>query len=556
MERYLKYLFRITPLLLLLLAILILPACRPAGKDEGRKTLPSVIAKIAPKEPTTYRFPINTDPKSLDPAHITDTVSDCIARRIFSGLVSFDANLEIQPGVAESFEFSPDARVWRFKIRKGVKFQNGRVVTPEDVLYTFKRVLAKETASERIWTLDRIAGAKAFMEGRNNDLAGLKIEGRDTVVVTLEKPFAPFIYFLAMSNTFIVPKEEVEKWGKEFSHHPVGAGPYRFVKWQTGDYVRLEAFEEYFKGKPKVTNLLFRIVPDPITRFEEFKNGNLEHVDVPVGRLEEVRSDPKLASLLVSKPTLDIYNYGFHMQKAPFKGNPDLRLAINYAIDKEFIVKNILQGKMDVSRSYLPPGLWGHDPKRDGYSYNPQLARDYLKKAGYPDGKGLPKLTLYHSNNEQFYALIAQQAQSDLTKIGIAVELHQMEWATYLQAVDDGEPAFFQVTWLADYPDPDNFLFVLLNTKQWGPPGNSTRYSNPDFDKLVEKAQTISDRGERIKLYQKAEDIALKESPWVLLFTNNVNTLVQPYVKNLTVTGMDRSPQLSNADMAFVEYEY
>jgi len=208
------------------------------------------------------------------------------------------------------------------------------------------------------------------------------------------------------------------------------------------------------------------------------------------------------------------------------------------------------------AKGIVPPGIAGYDAGLPGYSYDETKARQLLAEAGYPDGKGLPEIVLYHDSRPP-RPEIAQVVQENLGRIGVKVSLKQLEWSAFLEAVDAGEPSFFQLTWLADYPDPENFLYVLLHSKQWGPPGNSTRYSNPEFDELVEEAGRITDQARRWRLYAEAERIAYEDAPWLLLYWNKCTILLSPKVHGFEITAMDRPPVLPSVrlDKVWLEPE-
>ena len=519
---------------------------KPEDKTKPEKTYPEI-----------YRFVIDTDAPTLDPVELTDTVSDKVVRDIFDCLVKFDKNLKIIPSIAE--EWIPpekDGTEWIFKIRHGVKFHNGREVNANDVEYSLTRVFDKEMGRKRAWVLEKVKGAKDYLVDKTKKVEGFQVIDEYTFKITLEHPFAPFLGLLAMSTCSIVPREEIEKLEspKHFSQHPIGTGPFIFKKWDHDHEIVLEANPDYFMGAPKLKGVTYRIIREPKSRVLEFENGNIEHCDIPPQELDRILADPKLSKLVVRRPLLDVYHLGFNCQKIPFKNNKALRQAFSYAIDKEHIAKNILNENMEVAKGYIPPGMPNYTSLAEGFTYDVQKARDLLAEAGYPDGKGLKPITLWIDNDE-IHRKIAESVQNDLKKINVTINIKQQEWAAFLDAVDNGETQFHQLTWLADYPDPDNFLYVLLDTKNWGAPGNQTRFSNKRFDELVEQAQKITDWTEREKLYQEAESIVMDECPWLLLFTNRCNVLVQPYVKGLEITALDRSPRLPNVDLENVWFE-
>lgn len=537
--------------LVALLLVLFLGGC--LREREVAEKVPPTTFPPKPVKQAFYRFPLPSDPPTLDPAHVTDTVSDTVAKRIFEGLVKFSPELKIVPCLAEKWSISADGLSYKFYLREGVKFHNGRGLTSEDFVYSFTRVLSKEVNSERAQMLFPVKGAVEFYEGKSKLVEGIEAPDALTVKITLKEPYAPFLSVLAMVNFSAVPKEVVEEKGEAFAQHPVGTGPFVFDSWQRDNEVVLKANKAYWDGEPRLSTVIFKVLPDENTRFQAFINGDLEHTDIPFGKMAEIMKDEKLKKLVVGVPAMDMYCYGFNTRKPPFD-NKLVRLAFNYAVDKEAIVRNILEDRGEVQKTYVPRGMFYFKEDSEGYPYNPQKAVKLLERAGYPGGVGFPPVVL--SIDQQLLSKqIAQFVQEDLRKIGVKVQIEQSEWGTFLDRVYAGELSFHQNTWLTDYPDPDNWLYVLLESSQAGAPGNITRFSHKDFDKLVRKARKSLNENERKYLYSKAEDIALASAPWLLLYWRKNLTLVQPYVKGLTITAMDRTPQLNNTPLEKVYLE-
>jgi len=196
----------------------------------------------------------------------------------------------------------------------------------------------------------------------------------------------------------------------------------------------------------------------------------------------------------------------------------------------------------------LPPGIPGYNPDLEGYPYDPELAREYLELAGYPNGEGLPTIEIMY-NVVELNKIIAESIAADLGRIGVKTQLRALEWAAYIDAVDKGEPQIFRMGWVADYPDADNFLYVLFSSRQTRANGNASAYSNPDFDELVERAQVITDHSERIELYQEAEQIIMEDAPWMFLFYSVNYLLVQPWVDDMVLGPMDSQSTISRCEM-------
>jgi len=531
------------------------PTGQPGSAPGEEGALP-----VEPLQEKVYRFPLPSDPPTLDPMHITDTVSDTVARRVFNGLVRFSPSLEIVPDLAENWVISDDGLTYKFFIRRGVKFHNGDDVTARDFLYSFTRILDAASAqhnedvpSERAQMLFDVVGAREFFNGKTDSVAGFSAPDDQTFIIRLKENFAPFLSVLCMSNFVVVPRDAVERDWRAFAQHPVGTGPFVFDRWEHDSEIVLKANRSYWDKEVKLDVLVFKVMPDENTRYQAFLNGDLDHTDIPFGKMAEVNANASLKPLVQGVTAMDMYCYGFNCTKPPFD-NKLVRLAFNHAVDKEAVIKNILEGRGEVQKTYFPPGAFYFKDESEGYPYDPIKAKAYLEKAGYPDGNGLGEVTL-SIDTQQLSRQIAAMVQEDLRQIGVKVNIEQSDWSTFLDRVYAGELTFHQNTWLADYPDPDNWLYILLETSQAGAPGNTTRFSHPQFDQLVRRARKSVDEEERIRLYGKAEDIALAAAPWLLLYWRKNLTLVQPYVRGLQITAMDRTPHLNNSRMEDVYLE-
>ena len=533
---------------------------QPSGTDQpGTQVTPSgdeeqgTVGQDEPVYGGIYRFPLDTDPPTLDPAKVTDTVSDKVIRSIFDGLVKISPEGEYVPAIAERWEANEDGTVWTFYIRDNVYFHNGRQVKAEDFRYSFMRVLNPETRSPRTWVLDRIKGATEFLNGESQDVEGIEVLGDFTLRLTLNNPFAPLLGLLAMSSAFVVPHEVADEWGNLFASEPaatVGTGPFILKNWEHNNYLLLESNQEYFAGRPYVDGLRYSIIREPLARLTEFRAGNLDHTDIPSDLVDEVMSNAEETALIQRRPLLDVYNLGFNCNKPPFD-NVKLRQAFCHAVNRDFLINEVLSGIGREATSIVPPGIYGYDAGLPGYEYDEELAKQLLGEAGYPDGEGLPPITLWYDTRPP-RPDICQSVQQDFARIGVNIELKMLEWNAFLEAVDAGEPSFFQLTWLADYPDPENFLFVLLDSSNWGEKGNSTRYRNEEFDRLVEEAGVITDQERRWDLYGQAETIAFDDAPWLLLFWNECTILVAPEVRGLQITALDRPPVLPSVEIEHV----
>lgn len=486
-------------------------------------------------EPVEFRFRLATNPPTLDPALSTDTTSGAVILKIHDGLVQFEPmTLDVVPAVAESWEISDDGLQYLFHLRRDVRFHNGRRLTAQDVRFSFERTLNPATRSGRTFVLDPIRGAKDYMDRNADSVEGIEVIDDFTVRLTLAEPFAPFLAQLCMEAASIVPREACETPDTSFSLQPVGCGPFKFREWQQDVEITLEKFSEHYQGSPVIDLLKFKIIESVPTAFEEYKSGGLDLLDqIPNGQIQTVRNGyPDDFRIW---PYLSIYYIGFNNSKPPFEGNRKLRQAFNYAIDREKICQAVKEGLAYPVAGVLPPGIPGHDPERKGYAYDPVTARRLLAEAGYPDGRGLPELVLWH-NRDPRHTLIGQCIQYYLGEMGVRIRLKNMEWAAYIEAVDEGEPVMFRMAWVADYPDADNFLFTLLHSSQFGAAGNYARFSHPGFDALTRAAKRETSQDRRLELYRQAESIAIEEAPWIFIYYEREMAMIKPHWRNIRLT--------------------
>jgi peptide/nickel transport system substrate-binding protein/oligopeptide transport system substrate-binding protein len=484
-----------------------------------------------------YRFRLREDPPNLDPALVTDNLSDAVAANVFRGLVAMDPEtLEVVPSVASSWTVSPDGLLYTFRLRADARFHNGRQVTAEDAAWSFRRLLNKDTQSTRRWLLEPVAGAMAFAEGRAGDVAGIGVSAPDTLTLRLERPFAPFLAMLTMTGAAIVPREVYDDSAKGYLRAPVGCGPFRLTRWEQGNVIEMQAFEGYWGGRPAIDKVLVRIIENRSSALEEYRAGGLDSLDEVPTELA-----PDIAGDVHRYPFIGVGYIGFNLGLAPFKGNAALRKAFNYAVDKEYLWGVLMPGGNTPARGIIPPGIPGYDPDLPGYPHDPAKALSLLAEAGYPGGRGLPSIALWVNTSDD-NRRIAQQIQADLKKIGVSISIKEVDWAAYLQAVEGtatvpGQPQMFRFGWNLDYPDADAVLRLQLHSRNIGPQGNYFRYANPEFDRLVDQSLSQTDAQARVDNYRRAERIAvMDDAVWLFLNYFESATLFKPYVKGIVHT--------------------
>jgi len=507
-----KYLLKQTVFLLLALFILGLFSC---GKATGPK-----------RDLDTIYYSLSDNPTVLDPALVKDVAGGELVAKMFNGLVRYNLEAEIEGDLAESWEVSEDGIVYTFRLRPGVRFANGRLLTPEDVKYSFERVLRPETAAPRTWVLDKILGAAETLSGKAKNLEGLEVLDERTIRITLSEPFGPFLGLLIMPAAQVVPKEEVEKYGRAFSQHPLGTGPFRLTRFVRDERLVFEANPYYFEGPPKVKSIVYKIIKEPLPKVAEFKQGLLDITDIPRAYFVKFREDPQYKDLIASVVGLNTYYLGFNCKQAPFD-NVKIRRAFSYAIDRKKIVETVLNGRATVARGPIPPGISGYDPELTGYDYDPAKARALLKEAGWPQDR---RVRIIHPSGEDI-ADIVEILKSYLQAVGVKAQTLARERTTFKDMLRRGDFDLYYYSWWADYMDGENFLAPLFLTSRERTGGNATGYSNPEVDLLIRKAQREPDAARRVKLYQEIQRLVLADAPRIFLWHRNIFTIHQPWVK-------------------------
>jgi peptide/nickel transport system substrate-binding protein/oligopeptide transport system substrate-binding protein len=488
----------------------------------------------APRYGGTYHKSLRAEPLTFDPAFLTDTYATSVAQQLFDGLVQFDANLNVVPCIAKSWEASRDGLVWIFHLRQGVKFHHGREVHADDFVYTFTRILDPRTASPRAWLFERVQGAAKFRAGEAERIEGLQALDAYTLQITLSQPYAPFINLLGKSQAQVLPREEVQRLGAEFGRRPIGTGPFRFVHWVAGEEITLEANEAYFEGRPFLDRLHYRVMPNHKEILAEFAKGALEDVDLRGQENTPLSHDPRFHS--VRKPLLATVFLWLDMRRGPLS-NRQVRQAINYGINREAISSGIRQNRHVQARGILPLGMPGYNPDLTGYTYDPARAQQLLAEAGYLEGKELAPLELWTGVTTAAVLQEHETIKQDLERLGIRVELFTAEnWKQYRAAVVGKRPgALYRYAWNADFPDPDNFLFPLFHSQG---PENHAHYNNPKVDRLLEQARSEGDYLKRIELYRQAEAMIMEDAPVVNLVYYTFTALFQPYVQGIELNAL------------------
>lgn len=492
--------------------------------------------RLHPEE-NVLRIAVPSDPRSLDPAIAYDVVTWPLVRALFHGLIDYDDDLNLVPWHARSWMVSGDGRTITFKLRRDIRFSNGRPITSEDFAWSLERILDPATRSPGQGFYRNIAGARAFQDGSADRVAGLRTPDPETLVIELAHPDLPFLYCMAMPFAYAVPREEVERRGETFGRHPVGAGPFVLADWQRGTRMRLEKNPSYYRADEiRLEAIELMVGGDETLHMMMFERGELDIASVtstgiPDADFIRVMKDPVLRARVAHQPLNAIQYLSMNTEMPPFD-RVNVRRAVNHAIDRQRIV-SLISDRGIPARGVLPPGMPGFNEALEGYDHDPEKARRLLAEAGYPGGFTTELMITAQSGID---TKIGQAVQQDLAEVGITVEIRPVTGSTRIEATGRrGAVPFSTFGWYQDYPDPSNFLDVLLNGNRITEV-NSTNvafYDNESVNALLNEASTSTDQGHRLALYREAERLVVADAPWVFLYYPQMYLLRQPWLKGL-----------------------
>ena len=467
---------------------------------------------------------LKENPTTLDPAHISSVDAGSIAAKVFNGLVRLGKELNVEPDIAESWEVSPDGLRYTFTLRDDVFFSSGRKVKSTDFKYSFERVLHPETHSPNTWVFENIKGAGAFMSGEFDDLEGISVVDEHTLVIELKEPFSPFLGLLTMPPAYVVPMEQVLHKGPDFSSEPVGTGPFMLDEWKPDRSLRLVRNKAYFGKVPLVSGIIYRVIPEDLTAVAEFESENLHVLTIPGSDYSRYRNSKKWKEYVSSLPGLNTYYMGLNNSRPPFD-DPEVRQAMNMAVDRQRILSTLYEGRGRIANGPVPDILRSWTAP-EGYPYAPQEARRILAEKGL---KGR-RLNFFIKGNDQENEDIAEVIQAYLKEAGLDVVIRPLEWSAFKESINKGEPDMFWLSWWADYADPENFLFPLFHSDNHGAQGNRVWYSDPEVDELIRLGQHAPSRQKGDEYYRQAEEIIVRQAPWVFFWHRTDYAVRQPYI--------------------------
>jgi oligopeptide transport system substrate-binding protein len=517
--------------------------------------------------------------KSLMPIAINEINSFHIASQVYEGLVIYNqVDLTLKPGIAKTWEVSEDQTEYTFHLRTNAKFHDdpcfpegkGRMAVAGDVKYCLDKVCTQDANNNQfdVTLKDRVQGAndnfEASKSGKATGVSGITVVNDSTLKVKLVHPDGSFLNILAMPGCYIYAKEAVAKYGNDMRTKCVGTGPFFVETVKEGEVIIMKknqnywAYDEHGNKLPYLDGIKWSFIRDKKSEILEFKRGNLDMVyKIPVEMFHELMGDLGNAKTnnpefeIVSSTALNTNYYGFNVQANPVFAKKDVRLAFNYAIDRHKIADFTIQGEGTAADYGMVPYTEafekeGYDYKSlKGYTFDPAKAKELLKAAGYPDGKGFPEITIEINSGGGDNILIAEVIQKMLKEnLGVTVNINTVPFAEHIENIQVGKSDFFRFAWISDYPDPESFLTLFYGKHV---PANLTdksyinffRYKNDRFDSLFMAARVEPDKAKRFALLSKAEQIALDDAPFMPIFYAENFRLLQKSVRNMPENPMN-----------------
>ena len=495
---------------------------------------------------------------TLDPAFAKDQAHIWTATQLYNGLVRLDENLQVEPCIAKHWTVSPDGKTYTFTLRDDVRFHKDaafgtpdstRCVVAEDFVYSFNRILDPDVASPGLWIFNDVDYKSDSPDKQKN--SPFTAPNDSTFVVRLKQPFAPFLSLLSMPYCSVVPHEVVQHYGTDFRKHPCGTGPFKLQLWKEGVKLVMRKNTEYFERDsngqrlPYLDAVAVTFIVDKQTVFLEFVKGNLDFMnsldasykDEILTRTGQLKAKYSDRIDMVGQPFLNTEYLGFLMDgdKSSPLSDKRIRQAVNYGFDRRKMMKYLRNGIGEPGvHGFIPNGLPGGGC--EGYEYNPAKARTLLADAGHPNGEGLPPLTLATTSS---YLDLCRYIQQQLDLIGIKVKIDVNPPAALREQMAQGKSLWFRGSWIADYPDAENYLslFYSPNKAPIGP--NYTHYKNTTIDRLYEQAKKDNDDSHRAQMYRQMDSLIMQDAPVVVLYYDQILHFTHKGVSGLRSNAMN-----------------
>ena len=473
------------------------------------------------------------DPPTLDPHLTTDATSGQIIIEIYGGLVTIDRDLNIVPDLAESWDISPDGRVYTFHLQPGATFHNGRPVTADDVQWSLERATNPLTESPVVdQYLGDIVGVKEKLNGDAQSISGVRVIDDNTLEIRIDAPKSYFLAKLTYPTGFVLDQENVESNPRNWFRSPNGTGPFKLAQYDVGELLVLKRNDSYHLGPPHLAEV--EMILSGGTSMLMYENDEIHISGVALADLDRLL-DPGNSlnpELRRAPPSFSVQYIGMNVNEPPLD-DPKVRQALNLAIDKQEIATIVLGDQVVPAQGILPPGFPGFNESLKGYEFNPVEARRLLEESSYGgDLENMPPITITTAGS--FGATVSLDMEVVLQmwekNLGIEAEFQQTEFATFLKDLHKRRFQMFDIGWIADYPDPENFLDILFHSES---SNNHTNYNNPQVDALLEQARTETDQLVRYRIYNQIEQQIIDDAPWVpLWYSGERYVLVKPNVQD------------------------
>jgi oligopeptide transport system substrate-binding protein len=477
------------------------------------------------------------DPPTLDPHLTTDATSAQLIVEVFGGLVTIDTDLNVVADLAESWDISADGRVYTFRIRPDAVFHDGKPVTAEDVRWSLERATDPLTESPNVdQYLGDIVGVDAKLAGDALDISGVRVINERTIEITIDQPKSFFLAKLTYPTAFVLDQVNVEANPKNWFRKPNGTGPFRMTEYKVGETLILSRHDAYHLGPAKLAEVV--MILSGGTSMLMYENDEIDIAGVGLADIDRL-SDPSHslnAELVTAAPSFSVQYIGLNVNEPPLD-DVKVRQALNLAIDKREIATIVLGDQVVPATGILPPGFPGFSESVSGYEFDPVRAMQLLKESKYGDDlDNLPPITI--TTPGSFGANVSLDMEVVLAmwekNLGIKTEFQQTEFATFLKDLNKRRFQMFDIGWIADYPDPENFLDILFYSDS---SNNHTNYNNPEVDALLEKAKIETDETLRFSIYNEVEQTILDDAPWIpLWYSGERFLLVKPNVHDFFQT--------------------
>ncbi len=520
---------------------LLLSGCNSSGGGFS-KNAASTQQKVG-----IFRYPIPTNPTTLDPATVEDGDTIDMLQQVYEGLVAWNDKNEVIPMLAEKWVIGPDGTTYTFTLRKGVKFHNGKEMDSADVKWSLERAAnpAIKSAVAGAYMGD-IVGVKDVVDGKAKEITGITTPDKYTVVIKIDKPRPYFLGKFTYLCAAILPKDGVPATANiAKAPEMIGTGPFTVQEFVPEQVVRLKAFKDYHGGAPKVDGIERPVVKDGVTRLAMYRTGEVDLVALERQDVAGIKADPALKGQLRFFDRPAVHYVGLNPQKTPLFRDRRIRRAIAMAIDKDQLVNKLLDGQNTLANGVIPPGVMGHRDKAAVLPYDVAGAKKILADAGYPEGKGLPTIELWCRDGRPDVKLVTEAVSTQLAKnLNLKTKIVIKEWGAYLEARNRSDIPFFHMRWAADYLDPENFVSFFFAS--YGPE-NRIGYANPAVDALTSRADVMSNGEERLSLYHQAEDIALQDAVIIPIYFQRDAELISPRVSGLRESIFGHLPHTTTA---------